>query len=140
MGLGTPPFWCKGKTNSRIFDAVRAADLQFPSDSWDRISDSAKNLVRGMLITDPSQRLTALQVLDHLWMKNDESCHEESSELVYQSCGEWEFGSGTFSLSRDQDISFGAGSPIIYDVHSPAVTCRTSFSSFLVEPTTPCFA
>ncbi|XVE58618.1 hypothetical protein DITRI_Ditri04bG0183900 [Diplodiscus trichospermus] len=133
---GTPPFW--GKTKSRIFDAVRAADLQFPSDPWDHISDSAKNLVRGMLNTDPFQRLTALQVLDHLWMKNDESFHEESSELVQRR--EWEFGGGSFSLSRDQDISFGAGSPVIYGVQSPALTCRTSFSSFLVEPSTPCFA
>ena len=61
---GTPPFW--GKTKSQIFDAVRAADLQFPSNPWDRISDSAKNLVRGMLNTDPFQRLTALQVLGRL--------------------------------------------------------------------------
>ncbi|XP_039066001.1 calcium-dependent protein kinase 26-like isoform X1 [Hibiscus syriacus] len=135
---GTPPFW--GKTKSRIFDAVRAADLQFPSDPWHHISDSAKNLVRGMLTTDPSQRLTALQVLDHSWMKNDESCHEESSELVYQGCRELEFCSGSFSMSRDQDISFGAGSPIIYDVQSPTLTRRTSFSSSMVEPSTPCFA
>lgn len=135
---GTPPFW--GKTKSRIFDAVRAADLQFPSDPWDRISGSAKNLVRGMLNTDPSKRVTALQVLDHLWMKNDESCNEESSEHAYRSCGEEEFGNGSFSLSRDRDISFGAGSPIIYDVQSPALTCRTSFSSFLVEPSTPSLA
>lgn len=76
---------------------------------------------------------------DHLWMKNDESCNEESSEHAYRSCGE-EFGNGSFSLSRDRDISFGAGSPIIYDVQSPALTCRTSFSSFLVEPSTPSLA
>ncbi|KAL1137354.1 hypothetical protein V6Z11_A12G300700 [Gossypium hirsutum] len=73
-------------------------------------------------------------------MKYDESCHEESSEFVYQSHGELEFHSGSFSLSRDQDISFGAGSPIIYDVQSPSLTCRTSFSSSLVEPSTTCFA
>ncbi|KAL4347031.1 hypothetical protein GQ457_17G025800 [Hibiscus cannabinus] len=135
---GTPPFW--GKTKSRIFDAVRAADLQFPSDPWDRISDSAKKLVRGMLNTDPSQRLTAREVLDHSWMKNDESYQGESSELVYQSCGELEFHSGSFSVSRAQDISFGAASPIIYDVQSPTLTCRTSFSSSFVEPCTPCSA
>ncbi|XVF54051.1 hypothetical protein PTKIN_Ptkin05aG0150400 [Pterospermum kingtungense] len=132
---GTPPFW--GKTKSWIFNAVRAADLQFPADPWDRISDSAKNLVRGMLNTDPFQRLTALQVLDHLWMTNDESSYEESGDFVNQSCGEWELGSGSFSLCRDQDISFGNGSPIIYDVQSPALTCRKSCSSFLVEPSTP---
>lgn len=73
-------------------------------------------------------------------MKYDESCHEESSEFVYQSHGELEFHSGSFSLSRDQDISFGAGSPIIYDIQSPSLTCRTSFSSSLVEPSTTCFA
>jgi serine/threonine protein kinase len=59
-----PPFW--GKTKSRIFDAVRAADLRFPSDPWNRISESVKNLIQGMLCMDPSQRLTAEQVLGKL--------------------------------------------------------------------------
>lgn len=58
---GMPPFW--GKTKSSIFDAVRAADLQFPSDPWDRISASARELIRGMLCVDPSQRLSAQEVL-----------------------------------------------------------------------------
>ncbi|KAJ0772200.1 putative protein kinase CAMK-CDPK family [Helianthus annuus] len=58
---GKPPFW--GKTKSRIFDAVRAANLRFQSDPWNGISDSAKELIRGMLDTDPSVRLTAQQVL-----------------------------------------------------------------------------
>ena len=61
---GMPPFW--GKTESRIFDAVRAADLRFPSDPWDRISASSKELIRRMLCTDPSQRLTAQEVLGRL--------------------------------------------------------------------------
>lgn len=61
---GMPPFW--GKTKSRIFDAVRAADLRFPSDPWDDISVSAKDLITGMLCTDPTQRLTAAQVLGKL--------------------------------------------------------------------------
>jgi len=58
---GTPPFW--GKTKSRIFEAVKAASLKFPLEPWDRISESAKDLIRGMLSTDPSRRLTAQQVL-----------------------------------------------------------------------------
>lgn len=56
-----PPFW--GKTKSRIFNAVRAADLRFPPEPWNHISESAKNLIGAMLCTDPSQRLTAQQVL-----------------------------------------------------------------------------
>lgn len=58
---GIPPFW--GKTKSKIFDAVRAADLRFPSDRWDTISSSAKELIKGMLCTDSSQRFTTQQIL-----------------------------------------------------------------------------
>lgn len=58
---GKPPFW--GKTKSKIFDAVRAASLRFQSDPWCGISDSAKELIRGMLNTDPSMRFTSQQVL-----------------------------------------------------------------------------
>ncbi|KAF5197520.1 Calcium-dependent protein kinase [Thalictrum thalictroides] len=58
---GIPSFW--GKTKSRIFDSVRAANLRFPTDPWDGISESAKDLITGMLCTDPTQRLTAAKVL-----------------------------------------------------------------------------
>lgn len=58
---GMPPFW--GKTKSKIFDAVRAADLKFPPDPWDHISAYARNLIMGMLRVDPSTRLTAAEVL-----------------------------------------------------------------------------
>uniref|UniRef100_A0A5B6Z892 non-specific serine/threonine protein kinase n=1 Tax=Davidia involucrata TaxID=16924 RepID=A0A5B6Z892_DAVIN len=136
---GMAPFW--GKTKSQIFDAVRAADLRFPSDRWDHISQSAKGLIRGMLCKDPSKRLTAQQVLDHSWMRVLAPDSEEPYKCEKQSCGKLDFGGGSFSTSfmaRDQDISFGTGSPIICDAQSPAFTCRSSFSSLLVEPSTPC--
>lgn len=58
---GVPPFW--GKTKSKIFDAVRAADLRFSAEPWDHITSYAKDLIRGMLCVDPSQRLSADDVL-----------------------------------------------------------------------------
>lgn len=58
---GVPPFW--GKTKSKIFDAVRAADLRFSAEPWDHITSYAKDLIRGMLSVDPSQRLSADEVL-----------------------------------------------------------------------------
>lgn len=134
-----PPFW--GKTKSRIFDAVRVADLRFPSDPWYRISESAKNLIKGMLCTDPFQRLTAQQVLDHHWMKDNGPA--ETSGCENHSFGEWGVAGGSVStsfMSRNQDISFGTGSPITCDAESPTFTCRSSFSSFLTEPSTPCQA
>lgn len=58
---GMPPFW--GKTKSRIFEAVKAADLRFPSEPWDHVSKSAKDLISRMLCTEASRRLTAQEVL-----------------------------------------------------------------------------
>ncbi|KAL5837343.1 hypothetical protein ACOSQ3_014512 [Xanthoceras sorbifolium] len=62
----------------------KEADLRFPSNPWDRISETAKNLVRGMLSTDPSQRLTAQQVLDHPWMMNDIRYSETRVEITFK--------------------------------------------------------
>ncbi|KAF9617222.1 hypothetical protein IFM89_035104 [Coptis chinensis] len=138
---GMPPFW--GKTKSRIFDSVRAANLQFPSDPWDHISVSAKDLITGMLCTDPAQRLTASKVLDHSWMKDCIVQADESCECETSSCGGLDLvGGGSFStpfISRNQDISFGSESPLIGEAQgefSPAFTCKSSFSSFV--PATPC--
>ncbi|KAK3039228.1 hypothetical protein RJ639_027932 [Escallonia herrerae] len=125
---GMPPFW--GKTKTRIFDAVRAADLRFRSDPWDRVSDSAKELIRGMLCTDPCRRLTAQQVLDHIWTNDTTVLCEVPSAHEKQSCG---LDMGAF-MARNQDISFGIGSPISCDSQSPSFACKSSFTSFLVEP------
>ncbi|KAF5800477.1 putative protein kinase CAMK-CDPK family [Helianthus annuus] len=127
---GKPPFW--GKTKSRIFDAVRAANLRFQSDPWNGISDSAKELIRGMLDTDPSVRLTAQQVLDHAWTNGTNVIAKSlpnrgESELAGSSS------SASLFMARNDDISFGLGSPIICETFS----CKSSFSSFLVEPVTP---
>ncbi|PSS33121.1 Calcium-dependent protein kinase [Actinidia chinensis var. chinensis] len=136
---GMPPFW--GKTKSRIFDAVRAADLRFPFDPWDRISDSAKDLIRGMLCRDPSQRFTSQQVLHHAWISHLPPLSEHSYKCQKKRCGESDTTPFSSSLmARNEDISFSTGSPIICDTQSPVVTCRSSFSSYLMDPSTPCFA
>ncbi|XP_071734298.1 calcium-dependent protein kinase 13 [Rutidosis leptorrhynchoides] len=123
---GKPPFW--GKTKSKIFDAVRAANLRFQSDPWSGISDSAKELITEMLNTDPSIRFTAQQVLDHTWT-NGSKPHYES----LTNHGELEIAASPLFMARNDDISFGLGSPIICQTFS----CKSSFSSFLVEPVTP---
>ncbi|CAN0891647.1 Calcium-dependent protein kinase 17 [Linum grandiflorum] len=130
---GMPPFW--GKTKSQIFDAVRAADLRFPSNLWDRVTTSAKELVQGMLRVDPLQRLTAQQVLEHSWMKDESPCLEETCPHTRESCRDWDMGSSSFStlMTRNQDISFGANI-MCEEAQSPTSTSRSSFSSFLAQP------
>ncbi|XP_074313086.1 calcium-dependent protein kinase 26-like [Silene latifolia] len=63
---GVPPFWAE--TQQGIFDAVLKGHIDFDSDPWPLISDSAKDLIRKMLCLHPSERLTAHQVLCHPWI------------------------------------------------------------------------
>ncbi|XP_051209461.1 calcium-dependent protein kinase 26 [Lolium perenne] len=63
---GVPPFWAE--TQQGIFDAVLKGSIDFESDPWPTISDSAKDLIRKMLRSPPVDRLTAHQVLCHPWI------------------------------------------------------------------------
>ncbi|KAJ7974813.1 Calcium-dependent protein kinase [Quillaja saponaria] len=66
---GVPPFWAENEQG--IFEQVLNGDLDFSSDPWPSISESAKDLVRQMLVRDPRRRLTAYQVLCHPWIQVD---------------------------------------------------------------------
>ncbi|OVA07199.1 Protein kinase domain [Macleaya cordata] len=66
---GVPPFWAE--TEQGIFEQVLHGDLDFLSDPWPNISESAKDLVKRMLVRDPRRRLTAHQVLCHPWVQVD---------------------------------------------------------------------
>ncbi|KAL0393469.1 UNVERIFIED_CONTAM: Calcium-dependent protein kinase [Sesamum latifolium] len=148
---GMPPFW--GKTKSAIFDAVRAANLCFHSDPWDNISMSAKDLISRMLCFDPSKRITAAQVLGMLivWMlvltPGQRIPHGQVTQELYGqdnlSYQQLEVGSYSFSslnAYRDHDFSFRDGSPVIVNSEqedSPVFSCRSSFSSILINQGTP---
>ncbi|KAF5729050.1 Calcium-dependent protein kinase 21 isoform 1 [Tripterygium wilfordii] len=64
---GVPPFWAE--TEKGIFDAILQGVIDFESQPWPSISDSAKDLVRKMLTQDPKKRITSAQVLVHPWIR-----------------------------------------------------------------------
>ncbi|KAL3599122.1 hypothetical protein D5086_007040 [Populus alba] len=66
---GVPPFW--GDTEQVIFDSILRGHIDFSSDPWPSISSSAKDLVKQMLRADPKERLSAVEVLNHPWMRED---------------------------------------------------------------------
>ncbi|CAM8889086.1 unnamed protein product [Rhodiola kirilowii] len=66
---GVPPFWAESEQG--IFEQVLHGELDFSSDPWPSISESAKDLVRRMLVRDPKRRLTAYEVLCHPWIQVD---------------------------------------------------------------------
>ncbi|URE28693.1 calcium-dependent protein kinase [Musa troglodytarum] len=73
---GVPPFWAVvmsilAESERGIFNAILQGEIDFVSDPWPNISSGAKDLVKKMLNSDPNQRLTAFDVLNHPWIKED---------------------------------------------------------------------
>ena len=56
------PFY-NAETEQGVAQAIIRSVVDFKRDPWPRVSDNAKDLVRGMLNPDPKRRLTAQQVL-----------------------------------------------------------------------------
>ncbi|KAL1545619.1 Calcium-dependent protein kinase 25 [Salvia divinorum] len=72
---GVPPFW--GETEQEIFKEVLYGEIDFSSHPWPNISESAKDLVKRMLVRDPTKRITAHQVLSHPWVQVDGVASDE---------------------------------------------------------------
>jgi len=66
---GFPPFF--GETNSELFEEIRRADVDFSDPAFDNVSDTAKDLVCGLLTADPSMRLTADEALRHPFFQKE---------------------------------------------------------------------
>ncbi|GMH39496.1 hypothetical protein BSKO_07394 [Bryopsis sp. KO-2023] len=66
---GMPPFF--GNSENQIFESIMKDPLDLKSDPWPGISDAAKDVVKKMLVHDPSKRATADEVLQHEWMREN---------------------------------------------------------------------
>jgi len=62
---GYPPFY--NDNDAILFESILNAKYQFHSPYWDQISKGAKDLIRALLVVDPSARLTAGQALEMEW-------------------------------------------------------------------------
>ncbi|KAG2428086.1 hypothetical protein HYH02_014477 [Chlamydomonas schloesseri] len=73
---GWPPF--HGDSTQAIFKNILSAPLDLKTEPWSRISADAKDCVRRMLARDPRKRLTAEQVLNHPWMRENGAALDEA--------------------------------------------------------------
>jgi calcium/calmodulin-dependent protein kinase I len=69
MLCGFPPF--SEDSNEKLFEMIKTGNYEFPSPQWDPISDYAKDLIKKLLVVDPSKRLTADGILKHPWVVGD---------------------------------------------------------------------
>ncbi|EFJ39750.1 hypothetical protein VOLCADRAFT_78266 [Volvox carteri f. nagariensis] len=60
---GYPPFW--SDSEPQLFDMIRKGKYSFGDPVWNKVSESAKDLIRKLLVVDPTKRLTATEALQH---------------------------------------------------------------------------
>jgi serine/threonine protein kinase len=74
------------ETEQGIFEQVLNGKLDFDSEPWPNISESAKDLVRRILVRNPKKRLTAHEVLCeflfHLFTLFDQSIFVDSDHRL----------------------------------------------------------
>jgi calcium/calmodulin-dependent protein kinase I len=66
---GYPPF--NFRNHAQLVNQIKAARYDFDPEGWADISDSAKDLIRRILVVDPKQRYTTQQILDHPWVSGN---------------------------------------------------------------------
>ncbi|KAF3445397.1 hypothetical protein FNV43_RR10573 [Rhamnella rubrinervis] len=66
---GVPPFWAESE--SGIFKQILRGKIDFESEPWPNISESAKDLIKKMLERDPKSRISAHEVLCNPWIVDD---------------------------------------------------------------------
>lgn len=68
---GYPPFY--DEDQRRLFKKIQEGRYQFHEDYWGSISSEAVDLIKNMLVVKQSNRWTASRLLEHPWLKMDDS-------------------------------------------------------------------
>jgi len=78
---GYEPFYSE-QGEQDMFKRILKCDYEFHAPWWDEISENAKDLVKKLLVLDPSKRLSASQALAHSWVRGQaaKSDHMEQTQ------------------------------------------------------------
>lgn len=63
---GYPPL--NAKMEKDLISKVKQGKFKFDPEDWDRVSDSAKDLIQKMMAFNPTDRISAVEALNHSWI------------------------------------------------------------------------
>ncbi|XP_076010313.1 serine/threonine-protein kinase Chk2 isoform X2 [Genypterus blacodes] len=78
---GYPPFH-ESFGHQSISDQIVRGEFTMVPSKWKHVSDAAKDVVRKLLVVDPSQRMTIAEALQHRWLQDPEMLGQ-AQKLMY---------------------------------------------------------
>lgn len=104
-----------------LYESIMAGRYTMPAEEWDLISAEGKQLVQGLLVVDPSQRLSAAQVLSHSWLAS----HADEADPSCPSLVKAQSNLGQFNAKRTFRV---AGLKVLSSIRF-AKMCRSANTS-----------
>ena len=92
MVTGKQPFY--GKTKDEVLIKVKNGKYDYKSLYYSKCSNSVKDLIKKMLITEPDKRMTIEACLEHSWFKqfeNDKNINLAFSEEIVESLRQFQY-------------------------------------------------
>lgn len=69
MLSGNLPFSIReGEVIDCLYEKITSGKFDFSDKDWNKISSNAKNLIKKLLVVTPSERPSAQQILDDIWL------------------------------------------------------------------------
>ena len=79
---GTPPFSEDRRIQQELKEQILTANYTFYQQLFDNISVEAKDLIQKCLKVEPSERISAEEILNHPWLTNDSDVIERARVLM----------------------------------------------------------
>jgi len=119
---GFPPFYSNHglAISPGMKRRIRSGQYEFPDPEWKNVSKDAKDLIRGMLKTDPHQRLTIDDVIKNKWIAQYTTVPQTpllTSQVLKEESDQWpemqqEMSVALKEMRVDTDTNFTVKNPI----------------------------
>ena len=77
---GTVAF--EGKTQDQTIEMINKENFKMEGGRWDSVSVQAKDLVRKLIKFEPQRRLSSLEALNHIWLKDKGNPYPKESNTT----------------------------------------------------------
>ncbi|XP_033116390.1 MAP kinase-activated protein kinase 2-like isoform X2 [Anneissia japonica] len=91
---GFPPFYSNHgmAISPGMKKRIRNGQYEFPNPEWSQVSEEAKNIIRKLLKTDPTQRLTITEFINHPWVQRFDEVPQtplHSAKVLKEDSEQW---------------------------------------------------